>query len=143
MCSHFSVSRGFAVAKVHFDDITLHGDLSVSFELRELSVQHFSSFARVFFCCGDRIISVQLLSGTTQHMKNLLLLLPTKIMAAGGRRGLDVCTRTARCMCFQLKTTFVFTFPFPWNATSLVVRVHRRQIGEGESGTPRKTSLLS
>ena len=79
---------------------------------------------------------VQVLSGTTQHKKKL-------IMAAGERRGLDVCTRTARCLCFQLKTTIVFTFPFPWNATSLVVRVHRRQLGEGESGTPRMTSLLS
>ena len=81
--------------------------------------------------------------GNHTARENFAAVATTKIMEAGGRRGLDVCTRTARCMYFQLKTTIVFTFPFPWNATSLVVRVHRRQLGEGESGTPRKTSLLS
>ena len=49
-----------------------------------------------------------------------------------------MCATTARCMCFQLKTTIVFTFP--WNGTSFVVLHHQHGRDGREAlgpGTPR------
>ena len=93
-----------------------------TFELRE----------RFFFC----VISVQLRSGTTQHLN--ICCCPQD--RGGWREGPRHVRNNGKIQVFSTQNCGCFHFP-PWNGSSLVVRVRGRQLGK--SRTPWKTALLS